>query len=76
MFKIAQPVWAKEYVNGKNIMLEFTSTMDFSGKFSKIRIAADALYRLIINGKIVAHDPKGQARDFGAKMKSTLPIDF
>ncbi|MBE7091828.1 MAG: hypothetical protein E7365_01420 [Clostridiales bacterium] len=64
MFKQAKPIWAKEYVNEKNIMLEFTADMVFSGKFSKIRIAADALYRLIINGKIVAHGPQRAGKGF------------
>ncbi len=64
MFKMAQPVWAKEYLDEKNIMLEFTATMDFSGDYSKIRIAADALYRLIVNGKIIGHGPQRAGKGF------------
>ncbi len=64
MFKNAQPVWAKDYKNEKNIMLEFTANMDFVGENAKIKIAADALYRLIINGNIVAHGPQRAGKGF------------
>lgn len=64
MFKMAKPVWAKEYKDEKNIMLEFTGEMDFSGKFTSIKICADALYRLIVNGKIVAHGPQRAGKGF------------
>ena len=58
MFKKAVPVWAKEYVNEKNILIEFSKKINFSGENAKIRIAADALYRLFVNGKMVAHGPQ------------------
>ena len=64
MFNMAKPVWAKEYKDEKNIMLEFTGKMDFSGKFTSIKICADALYRLIVNGKIVAHGPQRAGKGF------------
>ncbi len=64
MFKKATPVWAKEYIDERNIMLEFSCDVDFIGKFSKIRIAADALYRLFINGKMVAHGPQRAGKGF------------
>ena len=58
MFKKAVPVWAKEYVNEKNILLEFSKKIDFLGENAKIRIAADALYRMFVNGKMVSHGPQ------------------
>ena len=64
MFKKAVPVWAKEYENERNILLEFTSDIDFSGESAKIRIAADALYRLYVNGKIVSHGPQRTGKGF------------
>lgn len=64
MFKMAKPVWAKDYKDEKNIMLEFIGEMDFSGKFTSIKICADALYRLIVNGKIVAHGPQRAGKGF------------
>ena len=38
MFKNAKPVWAKDYKNEKNIMLEFTAHMDFIGENAKIKL--------------------------------------
>ncbi len=64
MFKMAKPVWAKDYKDEKNIMLEFSANMDFLGKFTSIKICADALYRLIVNGKIVAHGPQRAGKGF------------
>ncbi len=64
MFKKAVPVWAKEYKDERNILLEFSYDFDFSGKFSKIRIAADALYRMYINGKLVSHGPQRAGKGF------------
>ena len=64
MFKMAKPVWATQYKDEMNIMLEFSANMDFSGKFASIKICADALYRLIVNGKIVAHGPQRAGKGF------------
>ena len=64
MFKKAVPVWAKEYKDERNILLEFSYDFDFSGKFSKIRIAADALYRMYINGKLISHGPQRAGKGF------------
>ena len=64
MFKKAVPVWAKEYKTERNILLEFSYDFDFSGKFSKIRIAADALYRMYVNGKLTAHGPQRAGKGF------------
>jgi len=64
MFKKAVPVWAKEYNDERNILLEFSYDFDFSGKFSKIRIAADALYRMYINGKLISHGPQRAGKGF------------
>ena len=64
MFKKAVPVWAKEYIDERNILLEFSYDFDFSGKFSKIRIAADALYRMYINGKLISHGPQRAGKGF------------
>ncbi len=64
MFKKAVPVWAKEYVDERNILLGFNYDFVFSGKVSKIRIAADALYRMYINGEMVSHGPQRAGKGF------------
>jgi alpha-L-rhamnosidase len=64
MFKNATPIWAKDYVDEKNILLEFSCNVNFNGKSSKIRIAADALYRLYVNGKMVSHGPQRAGKGF------------
>ena len=64
MFKKAVPIWAKDFTDERNILLEFTKDVDFSGKFIKIRIAADALYRMYINGKLIAHGPQRAGKGF------------
>ncbi len=64
MFKKAVPVWAKDFTDERNILLEFTKEIEFSGKFIKIRIAADALYRMYINGKLIAHGPQRAGKGF------------
>ena len=57
MFKKAAPVWAKDLIGKKNTMLSFETEVMFEGKQAVIRIAADALYRLHINGAFVSHGP-------------------
>ncbi len=64
MFKMAKPVWAKDYKDEKNIMLEFSANLDFAGKATSVKICADALYRLIVNGKIIAHGPQRAGKGF------------
>jgi len=58
MFKKAIPVWAEKYVGERNILLSFTTEVDFQGKFSEIKVAADALYRVYINGNLIFHGPQ------------------
>ena len=64
MFKKAIPVWAKEYVDERNILLEFAKNVKFDGKFIKLTLAADALYRLYVNGELVSHGPQRAGKGF------------
>ncbi len=57
-FEKAVPVWSKKYGNERNILLSFCTEIDFSGKFAKLKIAADALYRVYINGEFAFHGPQ------------------
>ncbi len=63
-FNKAVPVWAKEYTDDKNIVLSFESELDFKGQKAEIKIAADALYRLMVNGEFVCHGPQRCGRGF------------
>lgn len=56
-FKKAQAVWGKEYVGERNVMLRFETTLGAVSEETKISIAADSLYRLYINEKMVCHGP-------------------
>lgn len=55
-FKKATAVWAKDYVGERNVMLRFTANIPATEN-AVISIAADALYRLHINGEMVSHGP-------------------
>ena len=66
-FVCSKPVWAKEYKSEKNIMLDFKTIFDFTGKKADIIIAADALFRLYINGKFVMHGPQRSGKGFWRK---------
>ncbi len=84
-FKKATAVWGKEYVGERNVMLRFTAKIPAT-KDATISIAADSLYRLYINGKMVSHGParcgKGWWRvdvldisDKLAREENTIEID-
>ena len=63
-FEKAKPIWAKEYVSEKNIVLSFKAKLDFNGQQTNIKIAADALYRLTVNGEFLSHGPQRCGRGF------------
>ncbi len=75
MFKKAVPVWAKEYIDERNILLEFSKKIDFLGENAKIRIAADALYRLYVNGKMVSHGPQRAGKGFWRMDEMNLSLN-
>ncbi len=75
MFKNAAPVWARDYVEERNILLEFSCNVNLEGDSSKLRIAADALYRLHVNGKMVSHGPQRAGKGFWRMDEVELPLN-
>ena len=76
-FKKAVPVWAKELVSDRNIMLCFEAEIDYAGEQARVNIAADTLYRMYINGEFAFYGPQRCGRgwwrvdelDITAKLK-------
>ncbi len=60
----AKPVWAKDYKNEMNIVLSFEADLMFDGSKAEMKIAADAMYRLNVNGEFVSHGPQRCGRGF------------
>ena len=57
-FVNALPVWSKKYDGDRNILLEFVTKLNFEGKKIEMTVAADALYRVLVNGAFVAQGPQ------------------
>ena len=57
-FKRAVPVWAKELVSDRNIMLCFETQIEYGGEKAEIHIAADTIYRMYINGEFAFYGPQ------------------
>ncbi len=57
-FVNALPVWSKKYDGDRNILLEFVTKLNFEGKKTEMTVAADALYRVLVNGAFVAQGPQ------------------
>lgn len=55
-FKKASPVWARDYINERNIMLSFVTYVPASYA-AQLIIAADNYYQLKINDEFVCHGP-------------------
>ncbi len=64
IMKVAKPVWPEEYKKERNIVINFKAVLPFDGKKAEIKIAADALYRLCVNGEFVSHGPQRCGRGF------------
>ena len=65
--KQAIPVWNKELADERNILLAFDAVLPYTKGEVKIALAADALYRLFINGKMICHGPQRCGRGWWRK---------
>lgn len=57
-FKSAVPVWAKELVRDRNIMLCFEAEFEYAGGEAHLNVAADTLYRIFINDEFFFYGPQ------------------
>ena len=55
-FKKASPVWAKDYISERNIMLSFVTTIP-AFKAAQLAVTADNYYQLKINDEFICHGP-------------------
>lgn len=63
-FENSVAVWAEKYQNSRNILLDFSAELNYSGEKAEITIAADAIYRVYVNGKFAHHGPQRSGKGF------------